>query len=276
VLVGFAAPFGLAVVWERLLHRISDVNSVELQTRLPVLGEVPRLPTRSVRPGMLGARRTGSALRMFEESIDSMRTCLVLSEQLEGMQTIAVTSAASSEGKTSVASQLAVSLAQASGQATLLIDGDLRSPDIHRVFGIPQTPGLAEVLAGEASLDEAIVNGAGQHVHLLPAGKIHMSPHKALGNGTVRELIAGLLPRYRYIVIDTPPILSAGESLLLAKAADATLLCTMRDVSRAGQVKKACERLASSGCRTVGAVLSGVSGGEYRYRYGSYEYMGAR
>jgi Mrp family chromosome partitioning ATPase len=72
------------------------------------------------------------------------------------------------------------------------------------------------------------------------------------------------------VIIDTPPVLAASEALVLAKAADATLMCAMRDVSRADQIRKASERLLAAGGRPVGTVLSGVPTHRYNYRYGTY------
>ena len=188
------------------------------------------------------------------------------------MKVLAVTSSTNREGKTSVAVQLAVSIARASGQPTLLIDGDMRSPDIHNVLQVPLQPGLGDVLAGQCSLKDAIVSDSNEGVHLLPAGKLHASPHKLLGNGVLGPLFEEVRGLYRYIVVDTPPVLAAGEALVLARAADASLLCAMRDVSRVDQIKKTHERLLAAGARPVGIVLNGIPAKRYTYRYGSYAY----
>lgn len=273
LLAGLCLPFGLAVLWERMLRRVSDTDSLEKVSNLSVIGEIASLPSRKGAGGGSSSKRIGQDLRVFEESIDSLRTSLVLSEELKDVKVLAVTSAANNEGKTSVASQLAVSVARASGQPTLLIDGDMRSPDVHGVFEIPLSPGLADVLAGECAIQDAIVTSWSKYVHLLPAGKLGASPHKLLGNGKVKSMLASILESYRYIIIDTPPVLAASESLVLAKAADASLICAMRDISRGDQVRKACERLAAAGTRPIGTVLNGVPTKRYAYRYGSYAYV---
>ena len=210
---------------------------------------------------------------MYEESVDSLRTGLILSDQGKDVNVLAVTSAVSREGKTSLSSQLAVSIASASGKPTLLIDGDMRSPDIHNVFEIDNDKGLAQVLAGDCELDEAIITNWSSHLHLLPAGPLKTSPHKLLGQGAFDKALSELRETYSYIVIDTPPVLSASESLILSKSADATLLCTMREVSRLDQVTAAHERLTASGAGPVGTVLNGVHPSRYAYHYGSYAYQ---
>jgi polysaccharide biosynthesis transport protein len=269
-LAGLFLPFALVVGWEGLMRRIGGCEDLEQQMHLAVLGEIPRLPMRSRAASRLSEAKVDVELRVFQESIDSLRLALTLSEDLRDMRILAITSAANHEGKTSLASQLALSLARSTGKTTLLIDGDMRSPDVHRVFGVAQEPGLAEVLNAECPLADAIVPTHSEHVHLLPAGHLKTSPHRLLGNGSWKSLLEQIPESYRYVIIDTPPVLAASEALVLAKAADATLLCVMRDVSRGDQVRKASERLVTAGGNPVGMVLSGVPTSRYTYSYGSY------
>jgi len=153
---------------------------------------------------------------------------------------------------------------------TLLVDADVRSPDVHNVFDVPLEPGLAAVLSGKIALEQAIVPIAQGRVHVLPAGKLRGSPHRLLANGGLESMLAAVPAEYQHVVIDTPPVLAASEALILARSADASVLCAMRDVSRAEQVRKASERLSSAGAYLVGAVFNGVPTREYAYRYGSY------
>ena len=139
----------------------------------------------------------------------------------------------------------------------------MRSPSVHNVFKVSVEPGLTNVLAGECSLEDAIVTSWSKNVHLLPAGKLMTSPHKLLGNGAWKSLMAKIPASYRYVVIDTPPVLAASEALVLARAADASLVCVMCDVSRVDQVRKAIERLVAAGGHPVGAVLNGVPSRHY-------------
>jgi tyrosine-protein kinase Etk/Wzc len=93
-----------------------------------------------------------------------------------------------------------------------------------------------------------------------------------LGNGKWKAVVGKIPACYRYVVIDTPPVLAASEALVLTNAADATLVCMMRDVSRLDQVRKTVERLAAAGSRPIGTVLSGVPARHYASRYGHYSY----
>jgi len=270
-LVAAMVPFFLAFLWEQVVKRVDGPQQL-WQADLTVVGEIAKLPVSSRLSGFGSSEQIGRDVSLFEESIDSLRTSLVLSDYSAASRVMVVTSAVSGEGKTSVASQLAVSLARSTGEPTLLIDADMRSPDIHNVFDVPNEPGLAQVLGREATLDEAVVTSWSNYVHLLPAGLLKASPHKLLGDGALRTLMADLRSRYRHVIIDTSPILSASESLVLAKSADATLLCAMRDVSRVDQVQKAYERLVNTGARPLGTVLNGVPTNRYAYLYGVYAY----
>jgi polysaccharide biosynthesis transport protein len=267
VLAGLCLPFALAVVWEQHAGRIADSRSLEQQSSLAVLGEIAYLPAGAPLQYKAADARLGYEISLFEESIDGLRTSLTLSQHMSGVRVLAVTSAVNHEGKTSVAVQLAVSLARSTREPLLLIDGDMRSPDVHRMFQAPLEPGLATVLSGECTLEEAIVSNAGADIDLLPAGRLRVSPHQLLGNGSWKSLLAKIPARYRYVVIDTPPVLEASEALVLANGADASVVCAMRDVSRMDQVHKTIERLTATGCRPVGTVLNGVPTRRYTSRY---------
>lgn len=272
--LGALAPFGLALGWETWLRRVGAVNDLPKEIGLPVMGEIARRPP-AISHAATGSRQSELEYRVYRESIDNLQTALTLSDELRSMRIIAVTSAVSLEGKTSVASQLAISLARSTKGRVLLIDGDMRSPDIHRLFKIDRDPGLAAVLTKKCELADAIVTVWDERLHLLPAGKLTDSPLSFLGEETLKDMLSRVPADYRYIVIDTPPVLAASEALIFAKAADATLICTMRDRSRPGQVSLVSERLRGAGCRPVGVVFSGVPTRSYLQRYGNYDYLAA-
>ncbi|TWU01254.1 Tyrosine-protein kinase YwqD [Stieleria varia] len=260
----FAIPFLLGLLWEFRSQRICDAAALGSKDLAPVIGEVARIPTK------VGV---GKRQRVFEESIDTLRANLMLSKDTQGVRTIAIASSMSGEGKSSVASQLAISLAKACGKTVLLIDADLRSPDQHDIFGLEMGPGLAKVLSGEATFDEAVDRTLGDLVHVMPAGHMNMSPHRLLNASALRELLDDALAQYSYVVVDTAPVLAAGETLAVAAETDATLVCVMRDVSRTDTVVRSSRRLEAAGANVVGTVFSGVPYSNYAYRYGDYRYL---
>jgi len=268
----FAVPFLLAFGWEYRVRRISNSTQLSKVPSLPVIAEIANFPARAS-GSRSGSRRSGRALRLFEESVHGLRTSLVLSESFDRIKVLAVTSAVAQEGKTSVASQLAISYAKATGNRVLLIDGDMRAADIHNVFSIERAPGLADVLQGECRILDAVDTQWSENVHVLPAGNLAADPHALVGNGALTSLIGEVREAYDLVILDTPPILAASESLVFAKRADAVLICAMRDVSRLDQVSRAYGRLTGAGISPYGAVFSGVGTMQYAYNYGSYEYL---
>ena len=269
VLGGLFLPLILGVLLEVRSRKVDDANQLEARSQLAVLGEIAMIPVRSNRRGQVRSRNHRE-LRLFEESIDSLSTTLILRENLRSYNVFAVTSALSGEGKTSVACQLSVSISRATGKKVLLIDGDMRSPDVHHLFGRQMTAGLAGYLRGEVGWRDVVDSDWSETVHLLTAGHLRGSPHRLLNGVALETLIAEARQEYDYVIFDTPPILPASEALLFARAADVCLVCALRDRSRIDQLIQAYHRLESAGARVAGSVLSGVPSREYASYYGEY------
>jgi len=270
-------PLGLVVGAESLIRRVSSSEQLAEETLLPVLGEVARFPVKRVRgnQNLLPLRQQRETF-IFAESIESLRTNLMLKEHVGGKgqrAVIAICSAASGEGKTSIAAHLALSIAETTKQPTLTIDADLRAPDIAPFFGAPSHPGIAEILEADVPLKDAIHRIGETFAYVLPAGKLRSSPHQIIHGERIERLLTGLREKFHTIIIDTPPVLGASESLVYAKAADLVVFCSLADVSRLKQVHVAVERLQSTGANVVGTVLSGITVNRYVSNYGSYAYQ---
>jgi polysaccharide biosynthesis transport protein len=267
----FFLPFGLAFLWERLARRISHGDQLAADANVPVLGEIAMLPTRRAE----GKTPSASYFRervTFEESIDALRVTLMLLPESKDISALLVTSAVSAEGKTNLATSLAISLARATHEPLLIIDGDMRDPDVHEIFGVDLRPGLANVLDETYPLEAAIVKTQVENVDLLPAGRLKYSPHFLLRNGAFPSMLKEVRKKYRYVIVDSPPVLSASESVVLANACDGVLICTRCDYSRSPQLRAAKERLQNAGARVLGAVVSGVPTRSWAQRYGGYGY----
>lgn len=270
-LFALCMPMGLAFLWEFKEARISVPDQISRQSQLPVLGEITVLPQKPQSGSGRALQSFDQQIRTFGESVDYVRTNLQLETAGSDCQVLVVASAVSGEGKTSLAAYLANSLAQSYPGETLLMDADLRHPDVHRMFEVSNELGVAEVLAGAPATDAIIADGHPQ-LHLLPAGRPRCSPTLLLGKGNFDRVLGDLRKQYRYIVIDVPPVLPVSDALLVARAADHTLLAVMRDKSREPQVRLAQQRLTSAGAHLLGAVFNGVSPQQYSERYGTYEY----
>jgi capsular exopolysaccharide synthesis family protein len=259
---------GFAVAWiECRARRIHSTDEVTTGLGLRVVGAVP--------PSAPSVLRLGAATQVeqqdehhFLESIDGIRTMLLRDARADGLRLVMVTSAVSGEGKTTLASHLAGSLARA-GRRTLLVDCDLRRPSAHQLFEIASHPGLSEVLLGEVPVAEAVCATAVPGLWLLPAGQWDRAVLRALAGEEVQKVFAALRQHYDFIIIDSHPVLQAADSLLIGLHVDGVIMALMRDLSRMPRVSLACQRLSDLGIRVLGAVVNGLSedeaGGGYYY-----------
>lgn len=268
---GLLAPFALAFFWEFRTQRISAGDQLASLGTLPLFGEITALPSRP-RIGSAKADKGFLVQRAaFEDSVHYLCRNLVLSAGPD-LRVVALTSAVSGEGKTSLSAQLAVSLAQCCQEPVILVDADVRAPDMHEIYDVPLCPGLAGVMLGENALRDAIQPTSIPNVHILPAGLAKSHPHLLLHHGRLQALLKELRKKYRYVVLDTPPVLAVGESLSVCSMADGVLICALRDVSRQQHLTMLQQRLRTAGAKALGVVLSGVSTREYAARYGDYAY----
>lgn len=264
--LAFVIPMLIGLLLEMRTNRVTDSAVLDSSRGLaPVIGELARSPSTTAGRGSKGRR-------VFQESVDTMRANIFLSKETKNSRSIAIVSSMSGEGKSTAASQLAISLAKSSGKTVLLIDADMRCPDQHDHFGISLEPGLSGVLTDQASLDEAIQKDLGDLIHILPAGRLKASPHRLMSPASMKKLVDDSLERYEYVIFDTAPVLSAGETLAVAAAVDTTLVCAMRDVTRMDSVVRTTHRLESAGANVAGTIFSGVTPRQYAYRYGDYNY----
>ncbi len=193
------------------------------------------------------------------ESIDSIRTMLLRHAGAEGTQVVMVTSAAAGEGKTTLASNLALSLARA-GRRTLLVDCDLRRPGLHQLFEQTLQPGFSETVLGEVDLPDAVrPTTTDENLYLLPAGQWDREVLQELARDSVRVVFERLRQEFDFVVVDSHPILPATDSLLIGQHADAVMVSVLQGVSQSPRVYAAQQRLATLGIRIFGAVVSGVS-----------------
>ena len=255
--------------WSIRFQRVSTPEQIQNQVEL--IGEIADLPARATRPGPLSSKRFTKQLKLYEESVDSLSAMLLLSAEQHPL-VYSVTSAASNEGKTTLASQLAICSARSGRKRTLLIDTDLRSPSIHRVFDVPLDGGLGDVLGGKLTLQQAVKESGIEGLDVVTAGRTRGNPRSYFSCDAWSRFLEEARELYEQVIVDTPPVLAASESITVSRECDQTVFCVLRDVSRADSVKRAHERLVSSGVNVIGCAFSGVPQAAYSQRYGSYEY----
>ncbi len=256
-LAGFAFTcFGVAWL-ECRARRVQSADEVASGLGLRVIGSVPAM-----------SGNPEAYEHALLESIDAIRTLLLREAAVEETRIVMVTSAVSGEGKTTLASHLASSLARA-GRRTLLIDCDLRRPAAHQLFEQPLQPGFSEVLMNEVHVAEAVRSTAVDGLCLMPAGQWDRDVMQNLARGGVEDILGRLRSEYDFIIVDSHPVLPATDSLLIGQHVDAVLLSLLRDVSQTPRVYAAGQRLTSLGIRIIGAVVNGMKpedyGGGYQY-----------
>jgi capsular exopolysaccharide synthesis family protein len=248
----------LIVTWREFrTRRIYAVDDVVQGLGLSLIGTLPLLPARG-RPLLPSANgKESTSLGQLAESVDAIRTLLLHAAGDKAPRVVMVTSAVGGEGKTSLASQLAHSLARA-WRKTLLLDGDLRNPAVHRQFEVPLEPGFSEVLRGEAELDQVIQPTAMSRLWVVPAGQVDAHSLQALAQKEVHQLFDRLKDQYDFIIVDSSPVLPVADALSLAQNMDGVILSVLRDVSRMPAVHAAYQRLAKLNVPVLGTVVIGA------------------
>ena len=291
-LVGLVGGIGLAILREYMDNTVKTPDDIETLARLPSLAVVPEFQD-SQRDGrrktLKEALGNGHARQVelvaqhlpksqMSEAFRALRTALLLSQAGRPPQVILVTSALPREGKTTAAANLAVTLAQL-GDRTLLIDADLRKPGIGRLLNMTsgKYAGLSSYLAGVSSLDLVTVQHPSvPNLSAIPTGPLPPNPADLLSSHRLADAIAQLRAKFKFIVIDTPPVMAATDAVILSVQADGVLL-----VVRSGETPKEAftrtrDLLVSVKCRLLGVVLNAVNSNApdyyYSYRYYPYTY----
>ncbi len=223
-----------------------------------IVAALPTSPSETPAPLALPEAAILDALR-------TLRANILFSSTQNASRVMMIASAREREGKTSVVSNLAVTFARAS-QRVLLIDGDLRRPKISRRFGIPNERfGLVDYLAGQASIDEILVETLVEHLTVIPAGSATPNPTELLGSAKMGDLIRQLRERFDVILIDGAPVLPVADSLMLAQFAETVIF-----VVRSGRTEKAVAQEAVKRLRRVGARVRGLVLNDFDPGVGSY------
>ena len=202
--------------------------------------------------------------------MDKIASYLALTNERD-CQIVAITSAVSNEGKSTLSSQLAISLARSTNQKILLIDADLRSPCQHRLFDVSNETGLVDALSHLDRWPSLPIETKVKNLSVLPAGRAVARPSRYFSDGSWTALLNQAREHYGHIVVDTPPILAASESLVACEGSDGTLICVLRDVTRADALHRAHARLTAAGVAIMGCVFGGMPQSDYAYRYGTYD-----
>jgi capsular exopolysaccharide synthesis family protein len=253
--LGFCGGFGLTCFGIAYLEfrnrRLNGPDQVDEGLGIRVVGTLPALSSRT----MLDPNHP--VIAQLTESIDSVRTQLMHDSTSRRRQVVLVTSASTMEGRTTVSSQLAASLARA-GRRTLLVDGDVRRPALNSLFDVPLEDGLCEVLRAEVDVADVIRPTHAEGLWLLTAGYCDVDAIHALATEQMQPVFEKLRAEYDFIIIDGAPVIGMSDALIFGQYCDGAILSVRRDFSQMHKINEAAALLRSVGIRLIGSVVNGV------------------
>ena len=297
IALGLALGIGLAFLFDYLDRRLKTEEAVEREFGLPVLASVPAVGKswgRRRGRDSLGPVGFGDADPMFIESYRTLRSNLKFFEVNAPLRSILVTSALPKEGKTTTTINLAVSLALA-GSRVIILETDLRRPMVHTYLGLTNEVGLSTFLAGACAFGEALQlvkvetlappesqrarrdsernQWLQRNIYCMTSGPVPPNPAELIGSARMAELMAAAAENADYVLVDSPPLLSVADGMLVAPLVDGVLLAARMFHTTVDEARKVRTLLSRAGqeVKPIGVAVGGVSlGRRYYYRYGYY------
>lgn len=277
---------GLALFLEYLDDTIRTTEEVENYLHLPALAAIPTIDSMPRRRLLLvgGTNDSSDAAANSEllihtdsrsalaEAYRQLRTSILLSTAGHAPKSLLITSSLPSEGKTTTAINTAISLAQ-TGARVLIIDADMRRPRLHTVFDIENNHGLSTLLSNEIfeqKIADAIQFDEAAKLHLLPSGPIPPNPAELIGSEQMAKLLENVQGKFTHVVVDSPPIASFTDGVLIASLVDGVILVVHSGKSSRQVVRRSRQLLLDIGAKVFGVVLNNVN---LRSQHNSYYYQ---
>jgi capsular exopolysaccharide synthesis family protein len=285
VFLSLGLGVGLALLLEYLDDTVHSTDEVERLLHLPALAVIPSALGNGKRrllssPGAL-QKRNGHPSENPEllmnvdgrsplaESYRHLRTSVLLSTAGRAPRSLLVTSSLPGEGKTTTAVNTAISLAQ-TGASVIIIDADMRRPRLRSIFGLPERSGLSSILSSELSEADILAMAPKEEVsglHVLTAGPIPPNPAELLGSAQMRRLMSTLQANFNHVVVDSPPVTSFTDGVLISTMVDGVLLVVHGGKSSRHVVKRSRQLLQDVGAKIFGVVLNNVNLQSHDYYY---------
>jgi capsular exopolysaccharide synthesis family protein len=282
-LASLVLTIGAILLLDALDNTIRDPEQVKMALGTEVLGTLPEVKTWKHRIGLATAPDTNTALVKsakdgyqsmggYEESIRTLRNSILLTNFDRNLRSLLITSAQPSEGKSTVAAHFALAHAM-SGAKTLLIDGDMRKPSVHRRFSLENTIGFGCFLQGKAPIEELIQpSKVHEKLDILTAGPPTRRPDDWM-RGRMDKIVDELLVLYDFVVLDAPPLLGFAEPLEMATSVDGVIVVTRAGNTGRKQVASVIEMLTKLRANVLGVVLNQVNK-SMSESYSYYSYYG--
>ena len=274
-MVGLMLGIGLAFFLEFLDDSVKNPEDVKSVAQLPVLGSIGHyapshdgLPPYQRYLPVLDDQRSQLA-----EAFRTLRSNLLFTGVDQPLHLMLFTSALPSEGKSTCVANVAVSLAHL-GKRVLLVDCDLRRPNIHRIFGLRRSPGLVNILVvqdnWQKELSKAIQGTQVQGLDILPCGDVPPNPNEMLGSEKMASLIDYLAQRYDFILFDSPPLLSVSDAMVLTPRVDGVVLVVRANQTSRSAVKTVVDLLSKAHTQILGVIVNDIDFKRERYYYHYY------
>lgn len=269
VIVGILLAIAVAFLIEYLDDTLKSKDDVSRVLALSTIGEIG-----SFRGNKGDKLVTANEPRSANaEAYRILRTNISFSAIDKPLQSIMVTSASPSEGKSVTAANLAVTMAQA-GYRTILVDCDLRKPSQQKIFGVSNDTGLTNCLLAHANLNTFVRPTRVENLRLLTTGPLPPNPAELLGSRSMSELLSALQSDSDVLIVDSPPVLAVADATLLSRVMDGVLLIIDSGQTRRDSVLRAKDALAQAGSRILGVVINRISRGNSYYAYSNKYYYG--
>lgn len=269
---GLGVGVGLAFFVNYLDDSIKSQDDVETYLRLPFLGYVPNIKTNSVIERDLQAHTQPQS--SAAEGFRTVRAAISLAPRAEKQRVFSVTSTIPSEGKSLVASNLAIVLAQ-TGLKTLLVDADLRRPSVHKAYELQSPAGLTSYLQEKTtSLDEITHTTEIPNLDVICCGAVPTNPSELVGSRRMGQFLEEVRKRYDRVVLDCPPVSAVSDPLVIASMSDGVVFVTKFNRIRREHARKSVQRIQNAGVRITGVVLNDIDfEGKDSYYYSYYYYQ---
>jgi succinoglycan biosynthesis transport protein ExoP len=266
MLSGLALALCLAFFFEYLDNRIKTPDEIKHHLRLPALGLLPFVRPDSKTAAMPARERLSPD---FAESLRTLRTNVLFSTADSRSKSLIVTSAGPGEGKTVVSSNLAATLADA-GLRVLVVDGDMRKPKLHKVFNVPQEPGLSHLIVGSCKAGAAVVKTPISRLWVMPAGRIPPNPAELLGSPRFKQILSSFADHFDWVIIDSPPVMAVTDASVIAHAVSGVVFVVGAEMVSRQAAATALEQIERARGKVLGAVLNRVDLKRNAYYYSQY------
>ncbi|MFN9823263.1 MAG: polysaccharide biosynthesis tyrosine autokinase [Planctomyces sp.] len=279
-LLGAMAGLGIAYLIEMADRSFRKPEDIIREFGVPIMGHIPFMTEQRMKISGDGNKLDRSAITVHlprsrpAEAFRAIRTAVCFSAMAGEHRVISVTSPAAGDGKSTLALNLAVSLAQ-SGKRTVLLESDLRRPKVHKLTGVENKVGVVDVLRGTSEIESAVQTTQVPDLFIIPCGSRPKDPAELLARPEYETLLEDLRSRFDYVIVDTPPILAVTDPAGVAARVDGVIVCMRLSRHTRDLGKRTIDSLRDIGATVSGVVINGVEERD-AYGYGNYRYSDYR